>query len=209
MNEQQVRIFTSSDGEARLEVTLYQETAWLNLDQMANLFDRDKSVISRHIRNVFKEGELDRISVVAKNATTAADGKTYQVDYYNLDVIISVGYRVKSQRGVQFRQWATKVLKDHLVRGYSLNRRRLTERGIEFEQAVNLLSRTLTNQGLVSNEGAVVARVISDYARSWSLLQGYDEQQLAEVGIKQPDMQPLMLNEALEAIGELETNLNH
>ncbi|SFN25557.1 virulence protein RhuM/Fic/DOC family protein [Marinobacter pelagius] len=207
MNEQQVRIFTSSDGEARLEVALYQETAWLNLDQMANLFDRDKSVISRHIRNVFKEGELDRISVVAKNATTAADGKTYQVDYYNLDVIISVGYRVKSQRGVQFRQWATKVLKDHLVRGYTLNRRRLTERGIEFEQAVNLLSRTLTNQGLVSNEGAAVARVISDYARSWSLLQGYDEQQLAEVGIKQPDMQPLMLNEALEAIGELKQTL--
>ncbi|MET4026235.1 prophage maintenance system killer protein [Marinobacter sp. MBR-99] len=174
---------------------------------MTRLFDRDKSVISRHISSVFKEGELDRDSVVAKNATTAADGKVYQVDYYNLDVIISVGYRVKSQRGVQFRQWATRVLKDHLIQGYTINRRRLAERGIEFEKAVDLLSRTLTNQGLVNNEGEAVARVISDYARSWSLLQGYDEQQLAEVGIKQPNMQPLELNEALRAIGELKQTL--
>ena len=196
MTEQQVRIFTSQDGQAYLEVALDQETAWLSLDQMTNLFDRDKSVISRHIGNVFKEGELDRSSVVAKNATTAADGKTYLVDYYNLDVIISVGYRVKSQRGVQFRKWATQVLKDHLIQGYTLNQRRLAERGIEFEQAVNLLSRTLTNQGLVSNEGEAVAQVISDYARSWSLLQGYDEQQLSEVGVRQPDMQPLKLDEA-------------
>ena len=207
MTEQQIRIFTSNDGQAHLEVALDQETAWLSLDQMTGLFDRDKSVISRHISNVFKEGELDRSSVVAKNATTAADGKTYQVDYFNLDVIISVGYRVKSQRGVQFRKWATGVLKDHLVQGYTLNQRRLTERGIEFEQAVNLLSRTLTNQGLVSTEGEAVARVISDYARSWSLLQGYDEQRLAEVGIKQLDMQPLELDEALKAIGELKRTL--
>tara|TARA_R110000851_G_scaffold314125_1_gene476052 strand:- start:216 stop:584 length:369 start_codon:yes stop_codon:yes gene_type:complete len=118
-------------------------------------------LIYRHIRNIFLEGELEREPVVAKNATTAADGKIYQVEYYNLDVIISVGYRVKSQRGVQFRKWATQVLKDYLVQGYTLNQRRLTERGIEFEQAVNLLSRTLTNQGLVSTEGEAVARVIS------------------------------------------------
>jgi len=208
MTEQQVRIFTSQDGQAQLEVALDQETAWLSLDQMTNLFERDKSVISRHIGNVFKEGELDRSSVVAKNATTAADGKTYLVDYYNLDVVISIGYRVKSQRGVQFRKWATQVLKDHLVQGYTLNQRRLTERGIEFEQAVDLLSRTLTNQGLLSNEGEAVAQVISDYARSWSLLQGYDEQQLAEVGIRQPDMQPLDLDEALQAIAKLKHTLS-
>jgi prophage maintenance system killer protein len=207
MTEQQVRIFTSNDGQAQIEVALDQETTWLSLDQMTDLFDRDKSVISRHLGNVFKEGELDRSSVVAKNATTAADGKTYQVDYFNLDVIISVGYRVKSKRGVQFRQWATGVLKDHLVQGYTLNQRRLTERGIEFEQAVNLLSRTLTNQGLISNEGEAVARVISDYARSWSLLQGYDEQHLSEIGIRQPGMQPLLLDEALQAIGELKQTL--
>ncbi len=207
MNDPQIQIFTSEDGKAQLEVALERETAWLSLEQMTSLFSRDKSVISRHIRNIFKEGELIRESVVAKNATTAADGKTYQVDYYNLDVIISVGYRVKSQRGVQFRQWATQVLKDHLVQGYTLNQHRLTERGIEFEQAVDLLSRTLSNQGLVSAGGEAVARVISDYARSWSLLQGYDEQQLAEIGMQQLDMQPLALDEALQAISELKQAL--
>ncbi|MCL5424173.1 MAG: virulence RhuM family protein [Gammaproteobacteria bacterium] len=207
MNDQQIQIFTSEDGQAHLEVTLEQETVWLSLDQMTNLYGRDKSVISRHIRNIFLEGELEREPVVAKNATTAADGKIYQVEYYNLDVIISVGYRVKSQRGVQFRKWATQVLKDYLVQGYTLNQRRLTERGIEFEQAVNLLSRTLTNQGLVSTEGEAVARVISDYARSWSLLQGYDEQQLTELNIKQPGMHSLELEEALKAIGELKQTL--
>lgn len=205
--DQQIQIFTSTDGRAHLEVALDQDTVWLSLDQMVALFDRDKSVVSRHIRNVFNEGELDQKAVVAKNATTAADGKTYQVTYYNLDVIISVGYRVKSQRGVQFRQWATRVLKDHLVQGYTLNQQRLTERGIEFEQAVSLLRRTLTNQGLVSSEGEAVAGVISDYARSWSLLQGYDEQQLDEVGVRQPDMRPLMLDEALTAIDELKLTL--
>nr|WP_295710201.1 virulence protein RhuM/Fic/DOC family protein [uncultured Halomonas sp.] len=207
MNDQQIQIFTSEDGQAHLEVALEQETVWLSLDQMTNLYGRDKSVISRHIRNIFLEGELEREPVVAKNATTAADGKIYQVEYYNLDVIISVGYRVKSQRGVQFRKWATQVLKDYLVQGYTLNQRRLTERGIEFEQAVNLLSRTLTNQGLVSTEGEAVARVISDYARSWSLLQGYDEQQLTELNIKQPGMHSLELEEALKAIGELKQTL--
>ena len=172
MNEQQIQIFTSEDGKAQLEVALEQDSVWLSQAQMCELFGRERSVITKHIRNVFNEGELERNSVCAKFAHTAEDGKAYQVDHFNLDVIISVGYRVKSQRGVQFRKWATDVLKQYLVQGYTLNQRRLTERGIEFEQAVNLLSRTLTNQGLVSTEGEAVARVISDYARSWSLLQG-------------------------------------
>src|SRR5690606_3255586 len=127
--------------------------------QMCELFGRDQSVISRHIRNVFKEGELPEESNMQKMHIAGSDKP---VSRYSLDVIISVGYRVKSQRGVQFRQWATQVLKDHLVQGYTLNRRRLAERGIEFEQAMNLLSRTLSNQGLVSPEGAAVAGVISD-----------------------------------------------
>lgn len=204
MNNQQIQIFTSADGQAQLEVALEQETVWLNQAQMCELFGRDQSVISRHIRNVFKEGELPEESNMQKMHIAGSDKP---VSRYSLDVIISVGYRVKSQCGVQFRQWATQVLKDHLVQGYTLNRRRLAERGIEFEQAMNLLSRTLSNQGLVSPEGAAVAGVISDYARSWSLLQGYDEQQLAEIGIKQPDMSPLELDEALAAIGALKQTL--
>ncbi|MDQ7727898.1 virulence protein RhuM/Fic/DOC family protein [Halomonas sp. SpR8] len=207
MNDQQIQIFTSEDGQAHLEVTLEQETVWLSQAQMCELFGRERSVITKHIRNVFKEGELERNSVCANFAHTAEDGKTYQVDHFNLDVIISVGYRVKSQRGVQFRKWATDVLKQYLVQGYTLNQRRLTERGIEFEQALKLLSRTLTNQGLVTSEGEAVASVISDYARSWSLLQGYDEQQLTELSIKQPGMHSLELEEALRAIGELKQTL--
>ena len=154
-----VQLFTAADGQVQLSVSIDKETVWLSLDQMVQLFERDKSVISRHLRNVFAEGELERKAVVAKNATTAADGKTYQVDYYNLDVIISVGYRVKSRRGVQFRQWATRTLKEHLVQGYTLNQRRLAERGIEFEQALALLSRTLANQQLVNADGAAVLAV--------------------------------------------------
>jgi hypothetical protein len=176
MSNQKIQLYTSADGVVTLEVSLERDTTWLNLDQMAALFERDKSVISRHLRNIFAEGELERDSVVAKNATTAADGKIYQVDYYSLDVIISVGYRVKSQRGVQFRQWATRVLKQHLIDGYTLNQKRLVERGIEFEQAISLLSRTLTHQQLLAPAGEAVLSVISDYARSWSLLQAYDEQ---------------------------------
>ena len=114
MEENKIQIFQSTDGVVRLEVALDQDSVWLSLDQMTRLFERDKSVVSRHIRSVFQEGELDRASVVAKNATTATDGKTYQVEYFNLDVVISIGYRVKSRRGVQFRQWATHVLRQHL-----------------------------------------------------------------------------------------------
>jgi hypothetical protein len=105
----------------KLEVRLNQETVWLSIDEMAILFDRDKSVIGKHIRNIFKEKELLKESVWAKFAYTASDNKVYQVDYYNLDVIISVGYRVKSLRGTQFRQWANKVLKEYLLKGYSFN----------------------------------------------------------------------------------------
>lgn len=210
MTQQQVRIFTSSDGQARLEVALEQETVWLSQAQIAELFGKDVRTVNEHVGNVFEDGELDKEATIRKFRIVRQEGKRQvrrDIEHYNLDVIISVGYRVKSQRGVQFRQWATRVLKDHLVQGYTLNQRRLTEQGIEFEQVVNLLSRTLTNQGLVSTEGEAVACVISDYARSWSLLQGYDEQQLAELGIKQPDMQPLALDEALTAIGELKQTL--
>ena len=111
-NKGEILIYKTEDGLTKIDVTLEDETVWLSLDQMAELFQRDKSTVSRHIKNIFKEGELVQSSVVANFATTAADGKRYNVDYYNLDVIISVGYRVKSLRGTQFRIWATKRLKE-------------------------------------------------------------------------------------------------
>lgn len=122
-------IYTTADGLTKIETTFDEDTVWLSLDQMAELFQRDKSTISKHIKNIFSEGELERESVVAKFATTAADGKTYQVDYYNLDVIISVGYRVKSKRGTQFRIWAANVLKEYMRKGFALDDERLKNLG--------------------------------------------------------------------------------
>jgi prophage maintenance system killer protein len=168
-------------GEARVEVRVERENVWLSLQQLADLFGRDKSVISRHLRNIFATGELERDSVVAKNATTAADGKTYLVEYYSLDAIISVGYRVNSTRATRFRQWATRILRDHLLIGYTLNERRLAERGLaEAQQAIALLARTLMTHALVTNEGQAVLDVVQRYTRSWQLLLAYDEQRLSD-----------------------------
>ena len=117
----QIILYQTQDGESKIEVTLANETVWLSADQMAELFQRNKSTISRHIKNVFEEGELQQNSVVAFFATTASDGKKYEVAFYNLDMIISIGYRVKSYRGVQFRIWATQTLKEYLIKGFALN----------------------------------------------------------------------------------------
>jgi hypothetical protein len=153
----EVVLYEAPDGQVRVDVRLERETVWLSLNQMAELFRRDKSVISRHLRNVFTSRELEREAVVAKSATTASDGKTYQVEYFNLDAILSVGYRVNSKRGTQFRIWATRTLRDHLLRGYTLNERRLREKGLgEMEQAVGLLARTLKQHALVTDEGRAV-----------------------------------------------------
>jgi len=127
--EAEFLLYQTEDGATRVEVRFRGETAWLSLKQMAELFQRDKSVISRHIKNIFQEGELAREAVVADFATTAADGKTYQVDYYNLDVIISVGYRVKSHRGTQFRIWATQRLRELIIKGFTLDDERLKQAG--------------------------------------------------------------------------------
>lgn len=124
-NKGDIIIYQTEDGLTKIDVKIEKETVWLSLDLMAELFQRDKSTISRHIKNIFKEGELSPVSVVAKFATTAADGKTYQVEYFNLDVIISVGYRVKSIRGTQFRIWATQRLKEYLIKGFTMDDERL------------------------------------------------------------------------------------
>ena len=129
MRKSNIIIYTTEDGLSKIETTFDGDTVWLSIDQMAELFQRDKSTISRHIKNIFCEGELVKDSVVANFATTAADGKTYQVDYYNLDVIISVGYRVKSKRGTQFRIWATGILKEYMRKGFALDDERLKDLG--------------------------------------------------------------------------------
>lgn len=129
MSQSNIIMYTTEDGVTKIEATFDEDTVWLSIDQMAELFQRDKSVIGKHIRNIFKEGELIKESVWAKFAYTAADGKTYQVDYYNLDVIISVSYRVKSLRGTQFRIWASGILKEYMKKGFALDDDRLKRLG--------------------------------------------------------------------------------
>ena len=128
-NSGEILLYQTEDGVTRIEAHMVNESVWLSLNQMTELFQRDKSVISRHISNIFEDGELPQDSVVANYATTAADGKTYQVDYYNLDVIISVGYRVKSHRGTQFRIWATQRLREYLIKGFAMDDERLKQAG--------------------------------------------------------------------------------
>lgn len=203
-DNKEIQLFQSADGDITLDVSLQDDTVWLTQAQMMELFERDQSVISRHINNLFKEGELERESNMQKMHIAQSDKP---VAFYSLDAVISVGYRVKSQRGVQFRQWATKLLKQYLVQGYTLNEKRLQERGIELDQAVQLLAQTLENQQLVSPEGVAVLSVVSDYARSWSLLQAYDEQSLSAQTTKQNEIKALELSSVLTAIAKLKQTL--
>ena len=169
----EIVLFENQD--VKLEVNMKDETVWLSLDQMAKLFDRDKSVISRHIKNAIKE-ELDN-SVVAKFATTAKDGKTYQVEYYNLDMIISVGYRVKSQNGVIFRRWATNVLKDYMLKGYAINQKRLEY----LEKTVKLIDiASRIDSELNGNEAREIIKLINNYSTALNLLDDYDYKRISK-----------------------------
>ena len=168
----QIEIYTSPDGSAQIEVQFEGDTFWLSLNQIADLFEKDKSVISRHLKNIFKSSELVREAVVAKNATTASDGKTYEVDYYNLDAILSVGYRVNSKRGTQFRQWATQRLKDYLVQGFAINEERLRKKNKEVQvlyDGIRIISRAIEEKAKDSadqewvNQFAVGLQLLGDY----------------------------------------------
>ena len=182
MNEETISsilLYQSPNGNTEIDVHLKSNTIWLSLNQLAALFGRHKSVISRHIKNVFQTNELNPSSVVAFFATTAADGKIYEVEYFNLDVIISIGYRVNSKEGTQFRQWATQVLNKHLIQGFTYHQHRLQEKGlVELHQTIALLEKTLVQQQLVNDIGLEVIKLISDYAKTWHLLLAYDEDKL-------------------------------
>jgi hypothetical protein len=205
-NKSEVVIYQTEDGETKLEVNLQQDTVWLSLNQMVELFQRDKSVVSRHIHNIFREGELQEASVVANFATTAADGKVYQVDYFDLDVIISVGYRVKSQRGTQFRIWATNVLRDHLVRGYSLNEKRLREKESQLEEIKNTirLIGTVSDQKVLSSDEALaLINLINDYSYAFDVLDKYDHQKLEIKDTEKKERFSIKYEEAIQAINRL------
>ncbi|MHB1391124.1 MAG: RhuM family protein [Thermoleophilia bacterium] len=205
--ENEIILYQSPDGEVQLDVHMEKETVWLTQAQMVELFGRDQSVISRHVRNVFKEGELHEKSNMQKMHIAPSDKPT---TLYSLDAIISVGYRVKSLRGTQFRIWATRTLRDHLLRGYTLHEKRLRERGLgEIEQAMALLSRTLTRNELVSGEGLAAIEIVEQYTRAWKLLLQYDEDRLSDA--PERPMKPsfdLSLAEANAAIIDLRAALS-
>lgn len=201
-------IYETQDGVTRFEVHLEAETVWLTQKQMAELFGKTVPTINEHIKNIFKEKELEPGAVIRKFRITAADGKIYNTAHYNLDVTISVGYRVKSPQGTKFRQWATKVVHDHLVQGFTVNHARLAEKGLaEMQQTVELLARTLTNQELVTEQGREILTVIVGYAKTWRLLLQYDEDALVLPPECRPARGVLDYDFARPAISELKSEL--
>lgn len=206
MNSSSIEIYKLEDGNTEISVMLDGETVWLSLNQLADLFQRDKSVISRHINNIFKEGELDRRSTVANFATVQIEGEreiTRSIEYYNLDVIISVGYRVKSQRGTDFRIWANQILKDYLIRGYSINEKRLIQQNEqlkELQKSVKILGEVLNQKILSYSESAGLLRIISDYAYALDVLDQYDYQSLRIQDTSGKETYQLQYDEAIQQI---------
>ena len=182
MNERdQVIIYQTEDGQTQVDVRMENDTVWLTQAQMAELFQKDRTVIGRHIRNVYKEGELEEESTCAKIAHMGNEGlQRYETVLYNLDVIISVGYRVKSQRGVKFRQWANRILKQYLVKGYAVNDRLRRDQLGELRQLVQVVGRTLQSQDITATtDGQALFDVVVDYSYALDTLDNYDYERLA------------------------------
>jgi hypothetical protein len=197
----EIIIYHPDNLTERIEVKMEDETIWLSLSQIATLFNRDKSVISKHLKNIFNEEELIKISVVAFFATTASDGKTYQVEHYNLDAIISVGYRVNSKRGTQFRQWATQRLKDYLIKGYSINNRinRLEDHLVDLTKKVDQIDLQISTKliptqgvymdGQVFDAYELTSRIIRSAKKRIVLIDNFiDEQTFTQLSKKQSDV---------------------
>jgi prophage maintenance system killer protein len=206
----EIILYTASDNQTQIDVQFENETVWLNQKQIAELFAKDRTVITKHINNVFKEGELHETEVCANFAHTtqhgAIKGKTQEstTKYYNLDVIISVGYRVKSKQGTQFRQWATQRLKDYLVKGYALNEKRLKELNYKYsdlQKAIKLASNAGNIESLSSNEAKGILKVIEDYAYALETLDKYDHQKLTiETSSSEASIKKLTYEEAITQI---------
>ena len=172
----EIVIYRAKNGETAIDVRLGNETVWLNQKQMAELLGSDRAAITQHIGNIFKEKELVKKSVCKDFLHTAADGKAYKTEYYNLDAIISVGYRVKSKRGTQFRIWAANVLRDHLVKGYTVNKKalaRTTARIPELQKTISLIT-SVRDKKLSSDEAQGLLTIIEQYADTWTTIEAYD-----------------------------------
>ena len=206
-----VAIYASKGGEVELSVALDQETVWLSQKQMANLFNKDIKTVNQHIRHIYEERELEKQLTISKSEIVQNEGGrevSREVKVYNLDVIISVGYRVKSKEGTQFRIWATKILRDHLIKGYSLNQKLLAEKGLkELEQSMALMQKTLLQQDLVSDLGKSTIKIVTEYAKSWRLLLAYDEEQLSIPKSSIKEHKELSYKNSLNALNTLKQSL--
>ncbi len=201
-------MFTNSKGNVTVEVRLIDDTVWLTQQQIAELFEKDRSVITRHINNVFKSSELGK-EVCAKFAHTANDGKTYQSNFYNLDMIISVGYRINSKRGIEFRRWANNLIKNHLIKGYTVNKSRIKKTQLEeLNRTIELISDTLVNQNLLDDKSSELLYMIKSYSKTWSILIEYDENKLEIPNYKDNrDINRINYEEAKKAINLLKVKL--
>lgn len=182
-SKKNIVIYKTADNDIQLEIQLDKDTVWLSQAQMAELFEKDRNTVSEHIQNIFREGELNEDSVTRKFRATASDGKSYLTNHYNLDVVISVGYRVKSLRGTQFRIWATNVLRDYLVEGYAINQRHLeanSEKYIELQEQLKTLRKVIDNASFTLDQSKELVRIISDYAGGLELIDKVDH---GEVGM--------------------------
>lgn len=204
----QIEIYRTKDGHVQLNVNLADETVWLTQQQLADLFGTKRPAITKHLRNIFKSNELQEDSVCSILEHTAEDGKSYKTKFYNLDAIVSIGYRVNSQQATQFRIWATQVLKEHLIRGYTTYDKRLSEVGVrELQQTVELLQKTLVHHDLVNDLGQEAIQIILAYTKTWDLLLAYDEDRL-ELPLQGKKTKPrLHYQGALSAIEALKIDL--
>ena len=200
-----IELYKSSDGNSEIKVNFENETVWLSLNQIAELFNRDKSVISRHLRNIFKENELDYNSTVAKNATVQKEGSRNikrEIEFYNLDVIISIGYRVNSIQGTQFRIWATNKLKEYLIQGYAINQKRLDE----LNQLIQIISNTDKDANQISETKGLL-NILTNYTKSFILLNQFDSNNLNTDNLNENVTYKINYNEAIIVISELKVRL--
>jgi len=202
-------LYTSKDGQIELDVSLANDTLWLSQQQIAELFGIKRPAITKHLKNIFNSQELTEGSVCSILERTASDGKVYKTKFYNLDAIISVGYRVNSAKATQFRMWATQVLKQHLIKGYTTHKTRLAEEGLqELRQTVELLQTTLVKNEFINDIGSESIQLIISYAKTWNILLAYDEDKL-ELLESDPSKTTLVLDYevAIKAITTLKKDL--
>lgn len=210
MNKGEIKIYQAKTWNTEIQVKFEKDTVWLNQEQISALFGIDRTVITKHINNIFKAEELDKNQVCAKNAHTASDWKIYQTNFYNLDMIISVWYRVNSKQATNFRIWATSILKDYLIKWYSVNQKRIQEKWYkELEETLSIFKKTLKSWNLSQEEAVWLLDIITNYTNTWLLLQNYDENKLYKSWKTTKLDYKLEANEATESLMELKQNLSN